>query len=122
MTISIEILTSIISACGVGGILLFFVQRYFNRKDKEADARIQEQESLFQEVKVGLETLRLLAYARMSEETQRLLDKGFATVSERRILNEMYQNYKAHGWNGDMDARLKRVYSLPLGRDPYDEE
>lgn len=64
------------------------------------------------EVKTSLETIRLLAYARMSEEIERLLDKGYATPAERRILDEMYLNYKAHGWNGDMDVRLKKVYAL----------
>ena len=64
------------------------------------------------EIKTSLETIRLLAYARMSEEIERLLDKGYATPAERRILDEMYLNYKAHGWNGDMDARLKKVYEL----------
>ena len=60
----------------------------------------------------ALETIRLLAYARMSEETERLLNQGYATPAERRVLDEMFKNYKAHGWNGDMDARLEKVYSL----------
>ena len=41
-----------------------------------------------------------------------LLTQGYATPQERHILNEMFLNYKAHGWNGDMDARLKKVYAL----------
>jgi len=52
------------------------------------------------------------AYARLSEEIERLLDQGYATPAERRVLDEMYANYKAHGWNGDMDARLEKVYTL----------
>ena len=48
----------------------------------------------------------------MSQEIERLLDQGYATPAERRILDEMYHNYKAHGWNGDMDARLEKVYRL----------
>lgn len=73
------------------------------------------------EIKVSLETIRLLAYARMSEEIERLLDKGFATPAERRILDEMYQNYKAHGWNGDMDSRLEKVYALRTDHASGDE-
>ena len=60
----------------------------------------------------ALETIRLLAYARLSEETERLLTKGFATPQERHILNEMFRNYKDHGWNGDMDERMEKVYAL----------
>ena len=57
----------------------------------------------------ALETLRLLSYHRMSQEIERLLDQGYATPAERRVLDEMYANYKDHGWNGDMDARLRKV-------------
>ena len=48
----------------------------------------------------------------MSQEIERLLDQGYATPAERRILDEMYLNYKEHGWNGDMDIRLRKVYAL----------
>lgn len=34
----------------------------------------------------------------------------------------MYRNYKAHGWNGDMDARLEKVYALRTDHVPNDEE
>ena len=27
-------------------------------------------------------------------------------------ISYMYLNYKAHGWNGDMDARLEKVYAM----------
>lgn len=113
----------LLSVLGSNGLLLFLVKRFFDRKDKkEAEARkqkekkererLKEQEELFKKVDNALETIRLLAYARMSEETERLLDQGYATPSERRVLDEMFKNYKAHGWNGDMDARLEKVYSL----------
>ena len=41
-----------------------------------------------------------------------LRDQSYATPAERRVLDEMYANYKDHGWNGDMDARLEKVYGL----------
>lgn len=107
-----EIAISLLSTFGAGGILLFFIKRYFDRRDAHEAERNKEQEELIKEVKTSLETIRLLAYARMSEEIERLLDKGFATPAERRIIDEMYRNYKAHGWNGDMDARLEKVYAL----------
>lgn len=74
---------------------------------------------MMKELETSLETIRLLAYARMSEEIERLLTKGYATPAERRILDEMYLNYKAHGWNGDMDARLEKVYGLRTDHSPY---
>lgn len=107
-----EAVISILSVCGVSGILLFFIKRYFDRRDKREDAKEQELEALIQNLKTCMETIRLLAYARLSEEIERLLTQGYATPSERRILDEMYHNYKAHGWNGDMDARLEKVYAL----------
>ena len=108
MTVAI----SLLSTLGAVGILLFCIKRYFDRRDAQEVSKNKEQEALMKEVKTSLETIRLLAYARMSEEIERLLDKGYATPAERRILDEMYLNYKAHGWNGDMDARLKKVYAL----------
>lgn len=107
-----ELVISVLSTLGIGSILLFFIKRYFDRRDKQERNKNEEKERLLEEVKTSLETIRLLAYARMSEEIERLLTQGYATPSERRILNEMHDNYKAHGWNGDMDARLEKVYAL----------
>ncbi len=107
-----ELALSALSMLGVGGILLFFIQRYFNRRDKREAERAAEMEKRMKRLDTALETIRLLSYARLSEETERLLTQGYATPQERHILNEMFKNYKDHGWNGDMDARLKKVYAL----------
>lgn len=107
-----DLLISFCSMLGAGGVVVFLVKRYFDRIDKREAAAILEQTELLKDLKIGLETIRLLAYARMSEEIERLLTQGYATPTERHILDEMYQNYKAHGWNGDMDARLQKVYTL----------
>lgn len=98
---------------------MFFIQRYFSRRDKRESEKAKKQEAMMKELETSLETIRLLAYARMSEEIERLLTKGYATPAERRILDEMYLNYKAHGWNGDMDARLEKVYGLRTDHSPY---
>ena len=79
---------------------------------REEAAQRKEHEELFKKVEAALGTIRLLAYSRMSEEIERLLTQGYATPAERRVLDEMFKNYKSHGWNGDMDARLGKVYSL----------
>ena len=107
-----ELALSALSMLGVGGILLFFIQRYFSRRDKREAERAAAMEARMVKLDNALETIRLLGYARLSEETERLLTQGYATPQERHILNEMFLNYKAHGWNGDMDARLKKVYAL----------
>lgn len=107
-----EWVVSLLSACGFSGILMFFIKRYFDKRDAQQKKHSEEQQKLMSDIKISLETIRLLAYSRMSEELERLLDQGYATPAERRVLDEMYRNYKAHGWNGDMDARLEKVYRL----------
>lgn len=113
----------VLSVLGSNGLLLFLVKRFFDQKDKKEEearqarklgeaAKRKESEELLKKVEAALETIRLLAYSRMSEETERLLIQGYATPAERRVLDEMFKNYKSHGWNGDMDARLEKVYSL----------
>ena len=113
-----ELALSALSMLGVGGILLFFIQRYFNRRDKREAERAAAMEARMVKLDNALETIRLLAYARLSEETERLLTKGFATPQERHILNEMFRNYKDHGWNGDMDERMEKVYALRTDHAP----
>lgn len=123
------------SALGVSALLNYFVQRYFSKKDeaerkalkqkeKEREEREREREqleikrqqdfeNLKDEVDLGLETLRLLSYARVASEADRLIEKGFATFTERTYLRNLYDNYKEWKWNGDMDDRMKAVYDLP---------
>lgn len=118
-----DIAAVVLSVLSSNGLLLFLVKRFFDKKDqKEAEIQRQREQAeenqrqrndeLYRKVENALETIRLLAYARMSEEIERLLTQGYATPAERRVLDEMFKNYKAHGWNGDMDARLEKVYSL----------
>ena len=109
-------LIEILSLLGVNGILLFFIKRYFSKRDKAEAQEREERQQFYQKIETGLETIKLLSYHRMSQETERLLSQGFATPAERAVLQEMYENYKAHGWNGDMDARLAKVYSLRTDR------
>lgn len=106
-------LVSLLSTLGVNGILLFFIKRYFDKKDRWEIEEMNRRTQLFKKIEISLETLRLLSYHRMSQETERLLTKGYATPTEKRILKEMHDNYKDHGWNGDMDERMKAVYDLP---------
>ncbi len=79
-------------------LIQFFVSRHFAKKDKN--------ESI-------MRTVSVLTYNALSEKLERLLTKGFATPEERRDVKILYDEYKANGWNGDMDSRLERVYDLP---------
>ena len=107
-----EWVLGLLSTLGLNSILLFFIKRYFSRRDRQEQADREKRDELYQRIETSLETLRLLAYHRMSQEIERLLNQGYATPAERLVLREMYANYKDHGWNGDMDARLEKVYSL----------
>ena len=113
-----ELLLSLLSTLGLNSVLLFLIKRYFDRRDGREKRETQRREDLFRRIDTCLETLRLLSYHRMSQEIERLLDQGYATPAERRVLDEMYANYKDHGWNGDMDARLEKVYQLRTDHAP----
>ena len=107
-----DLALSLLSTIGVNSIVLFLITRYFNRRDKREQEALADRKELRQRIDTSLETLRLLAYARLSQEIERLLDQGFATPQERRYLGEMVDNYHEHKWNGDMDARLAKVYAM----------
>ena len=113
-----ELAVSLLSTLGINSIVLFFIKRYFDRRDSRERKDLERMEELFRRIDTALETLRLLSYHRMSQEIERLLDQGYASPAERRVLDEMYANYKDHGWNGDMDARLEKVYQLRTDHAP----
>ena len=113
-----ELAVSLLSTLGINRIVLFFIKRYFDRRDSRERKDLERKEELFRRIDTALETLRLLSYHRMSQEIERLLDQGYASPAERRVLDEMYANYKDHGWNGDMDARLEKVYQLRTDHAP----
>lgn len=61
-----EIITSLLTCLGANGILLFLVQRYFKRRDQREETDKEQKKELFRRIDTALETLRLLAYHRMS--------------------------------------------------------
>lgn len=108
----------VLSALGVGGIILFFMQRYFSKRDKRDAERETERQERDKQWEACYETIRLLSYSRISEELERLLNKGYATPTERSFVRALYDNYKAHGWNGDMESRMEKVYALRTDHAP----
>lgn len=135
---TLDQILSLCSVLGVSTLVNYFVQRHFSRKDEATrqhikrqndeqarrDRQRQEREEqrdreyceLRQQVMVGLETIKLLSYARVAEEAERLLNKGFATPAERKYLQELFDNYKRQGWNGDMNERMHKVFAMRTDR------
>lgn len=88
-----------------------FVQYRLNKKNRDSEG----QELL-------RKTLAAVTYGTISNEIERLLTKGFATPDERHTLNILFDAYKANGWNGDMDARMEKVYHLRTDKAERNEE
>lgn len=65
-----------------------------------------------QDQKLVQTTMAAVAYSMLSTEIERLFIRDYATPDERRSLNILYDAYKANGWNGDMEARMARIYNL----------
>lgn len=134
INLNLETFSTIASLIGLSSLISFFVQRYFSKKDentrqiikrqneeqaqRDMDRKRREEEReeelrvILNKVEVGLETIKLLSYHRMSDEIEKLLTKNFATPAERNVIELMFKNYKQHGWNGDMDERMSKVRRL----------
>lgn len=135
---SLETIATLCAIVGSGSLINFFIQRYFSKRDeatrqsiktrqmeqeerdrareKRERQRDEEYAALKREVEKGLETIRLLSYARVAEEADRLIAKEYATSAERKYLGDLNENYKKWGWNGDMKDRMQRVAALPYDK------
>ncbi len=89
------IVCAILGSNALFGLIQFAVARYFDKKD------------------VIQTTLAAVAYSELSDKIEKRLDADYATPEQRRELDILYEAYKANGWNGDMDERMKKVYALP---------
>lgn len=58
-------------------------------------------------------TLEAVSYFMLSDRIEARLDAGYATPEQRKDVEILIEAYKKNGWNGDMDARIKRFYDLP---------
>lgn len=140
---NLEVISTLASIIGLSSLISFFVQRHFSKKDentrqiikkqneeqaqrdmerkKREEEREEELRVILNKVEVGLETIKLLSYHRMSDEIEKLLTKNFATPAERNVIELMFKNYKQHGWNGDMDERMAKVRRLRTDN-PHEEK
>lgn len=101
-----QLWAAILGSSSVAGLLQFFVTRHFSKKDKD-----EEGEKLIKK------TLAAVTYSLVSNEIDKLINKGYATSEERRALEILYDAYKANGWNGDMEARMEIVHKLPFRKE-----
>ena len=58
-------------------------------------------------------TVEAVSYCMLSDRLETRLDSGYATPEQRKEIEILIDAYKANGWKGDMDARIKRFYNLP---------
>lgn len=58
------------------------------------------------------QTLEAVSYSMLSDRLEARLDSGYATPEQRKEMEILINAYKKNGWNGDMDARIKRFYDL----------
>ena len=103
------ILTIIVAIIG-SGLLNTFINRYFVNKDRKANENSLEKRSLKQ-----------LIYTTLSNKIEYVLCKNFATPEERHEIHMLHEVYKEWGWNGDMDARMDKVFNLRTDHAPHDE-
>lgn len=89
------IVCAILGSNALFGCIQFLITRYFDKRDT-----IQQ-------------TLAAVAYSELSDKIEERLDADYATPEQRKELDILYEAYKANGWNGDMDARMQKVYNLP---------
>lgn len=59
------------------------------------------------------QTLEAVSYSMLSDRLETRLNLGYATPEQRKEMEILIEAYKKNGWNGDMDARIKRFYDLP---------
>lgn len=89
------IVVAMLGSNALFGLISYLISRYFDRKDTIS------------------QTLAAVAYTALSDKIEERLDSDYATPEQRRELDILYDAYKANGWNGDMDERIKKIYALP---------
>lgn len=89
------IVCAIFGSNALFGLITYLITRYFDKKD------------------VMQQTLAAVAYSQLSDKIEERLDADYATPAQRKELDILFEAYKANGWNGDMDERMKKVYALP---------
>lgn len=90
-----ELLATVVTSNAVVGLIQYLLTRHFNKKD------------------MTQKTIAAVTYSTLADKLERALDRGYATPEQRRDIKVLYDCYKDHGWNGDMDSRMNKVFNLP---------
>lgn len=92
---TLELLCTVVTSNAVVGLIQYLLTRHFNKRD------------------MTQKTLAAVTYSTLADKLERALDRGYATPEQRRDIKILYDCYKEHGWNGDMDSRMGKVHNLP---------
>lgn len=97
----------------VGGFKL--LQRYFSKTTQNTfkSAVGKEVEILQTQMNLIQEGLVSLLRYRINRNTQRYLDQGYITITQRDDLEHLYNSYKALGGNGTAEALYLQCRELP---------
>lgn len=107
--------TLILAILGSNGLFVF-IQYMITRNDKKKDTKDEALKEIRKQIAEMRDTESITMYAVFSDKVERVLQKGFADPDDRRDIENMFTRYKNNGWNGDMDARVHKVYELPTQR------
>ena len=108
-----DLVVALLGTSSITWLIQFIVTRHYHKKDSDR-AQIEQ---MREEIKLIKETLAAEMYTLVSNEIERFIAKGYATSSERRALEILYDAYHANGWNGDMEARMEIVHNLPFRKE-----
>jgi len=99
---AVTLLVAIFSSNGLFSLIVLAINRHYSKKEQNEERwkRLEQ-------------TLASVTYNQLSDKIEKLLDQGYATPDQRRELKISFDAYKANDWNGDMDERMEKVYSLP---------
>jgi len=123
MTPPEHILVAFLGCGALVGAIMSSVQFFINRNDnKKAVKLIDNSEfkktigKLNEEIVTLKEYIGELTYITFSDKIETYLNQGFCTPEQRHIIEDIKKIYHALGFNGDMDARLERLYGMPTKR------
>jgi hypothetical protein len=113
MTPQQQMFIAIISSSAVTGLILKLIEYIISLFSKKKNANDCDHEKFRASIDALVSQISGLTYASLSDKIEKLLDQGYATPDQRQDLKTIVKIYKEQGWNGDMNARLKRVYDSP---------
>lgn len=91
------------------------MQRHFSKTAHEGFKRLvrEENEVLQKQMALIREGLLSMLRYRINRNTQRYLDQGYITITQRDDLEHLYTSYKDLGGNGTAEALYLQCRELP---------